>query len=198
MLSEIILQANDTIFKPIPKGSRKADWIVDHYIFDVGIIREAHEGTYSSPTNEFPYLYDFHHPNRPDNDQFEDANTQNNDDAQSDNDAESVQTVSSKLTSLSLGAPMARSTPVAPPAPAALTSATAVTSAESISATSISAAALAETQLLQESSNRKRAVSRTAATSSSKRVLSRGRRATPVAVGDGNYPYQTRSRDQQQ
>jgi hypothetical protein len=198
MLSEIVLQANETIFKPIPKGSRKAVRIVDHYIFDVGIVREAHEGTRSSPTHEFPThefpdLDEFHLPSSPDNNLLEDANTQNNDDVQSDDDAKSVQTVSSKLTNLSLGAPKARSTPVAPPAPAASTSATAVTSVESISA-----AALAEMQLLQESSNRKRAVSGTAATSSSKRVLSRGRRATPVATSDSNYHYQTRSKDQQQ
>src|SRR5579871_2385496 len=181
MLSEIVLQANETIFKPTPKGSRKAGRIVDYYVFDVGIIREAHEGsTRSSPTHEFPDLDEFRPPNSPDNDVFEDANSQNNDDAQSDNDAESVQTVSSKLTSLSLGAPMARSTPVAPPAPAASTSATVVAST--------SAAALAEMQLLQEGSNRKRAVSKTAVTSSSKRVVSRGE----------NFRYQTRSKDQQQ
>jgi hypothetical protein len=49
-------------------------------------------------------------------------------------------------------------------------------------------------QLLQEGSNRKRAVSGTAATSSLKK--SRGRRAAPVATSDSDYHYQTRSKDQ--
>ena len=199
MLSEIVLQANEVIFKPIPKGSRKADRVVDYYIFDVGIIREAHEGIRSSPTYKFPNLDKFHLLNSPDSNVFEDANTQGNDDTKSDDDTESVQTVSSKLTNLSLGAPNTRSTPAASTptvaAPAVSTSA-ASTSVEPTLAASISAAALAEMQLLQEGSNRKRAVSGTAATSSSKKVISRGRRAAPVATSDSDYHYQTRSKDQ--
>ena len=40
MLSSIVLQANETLYKPMPKGTRKADRMVDYYVFDVGIIRE--------------------------------------------------------------------------------------------------------------------------------------------------------------
>ena len=200
ILSKIILEANEVIFKPIPKGSRKADRIIDHYVFDVGIIREAREGIRSSLTHEFPDLNEFHLPNSPDNNLSEDANTQSNDDApQSDDDAASIQTVSSKLTNLSLGVPKARSTLVAASAPAASDPAAlpAATSLASTSVESISAAALAEMQLRQEGSNRKRAVSGTAATSSSKKVISRGRKAAPVPTSNSDYHYQTRSKDQQ-
>jgi len=40
MLSSIVLQANETFYKPTPKGTRKADRMVDYYVFGVGIIRE--------------------------------------------------------------------------------------------------------------------------------------------------------------
>src|SRR5437762_11295257 len=75
MLSKIILQANEVIFKPILKGSQKADQIIDYYVFDVGIIREAREGIRSSLTHEFPDLDKFHLPNSPDNNLSKDANT---------------------------------------------------------------------------------------------------------------------------
>jgi len=38
MLSSIVLQANETFYKPTPKGTRKADRMVDYYVFDVGRI----------------------------------------------------------------------------------------------------------------------------------------------------------------
>src|SRR5579871_628677 len=40
MLSNIVLRANEIVYKPLRKWDRKADRKVDHYVFDVGIVRE--------------------------------------------------------------------------------------------------------------------------------------------------------------
>src|SRR5579871_6452607 len=40
MLSKIVLRANEIVYKPLRKWDRKADRKVDHYVFDVGIVRE--------------------------------------------------------------------------------------------------------------------------------------------------------------
>src|SRR5579871_1823136 len=40
MLSNIVLRANEIVYKPLRKWDREADRKVDHYVFDVGIVRE--------------------------------------------------------------------------------------------------------------------------------------------------------------
>jgi len=116
-LSRIVLQANEVVYKPIPKGARKALRTVDYYVFDVGIIREQFVGESSfwpeSPSLEpLDELFLNHRrsvgsnanrgdtiPNSEgDNDNLFIKDTR----APTDDDAQSVHTVSSKLTNLSL------------------------------------------------------------------------------------------------
>jgi hypothetical protein len=123
MLSMIVLRANETVYKPLPKWARKADRKVDYYVFDVGIIREQpilrepsfqpeleaespFKETFSTPDrNEFSDLDEFFIPDSDNNNNnlfVKDTHTL------SDDDTQSVHTVSSKFTDLSLGVPKAR------------------------------------------------------------------------------------------
>jgi len=197
-LSTIVLQANETFYKPIPKGSRKAQRTVDYYVFDVGIVRETlvrepsiqpesltdiDYSRYFTPEAESSTWDEFRpgNPgsdiNRVPNSQYDDQNL-----PPSDDDAESVHTVSSKLTNLSLRVSKARDKgrerEPTPPSTQPSTSEPVPTMTQE-----------------QGNNNRKRAVSGTAATSSSKRVISR-RQAPQVASNDSRY--QTRSKDQKQ
>jgi hypothetical protein len=184
-LSTIVLQANETFYKPIPKGSRKAHRMVDYYVFDVGIVRERlakepsiltdidHSRYFFTPEAKSSTWDEYDNQNPP----FEGTK------APSDDDAESVHTVSSKLTNLSLRVLKARDNrrerELTPPSAQPLTSEPVPTMTQE-----------------QERNNRKRAVSGTAATSSSKRVVSQARRTPQVASKEGRY--QTRSKDQKE
>jgi len=178
MLSKIVLQANETIYKPMPKGSRKTKQTVDYYIFDVGIIREQQIREPSVLPEEFSDLDECLIPDSQDdnNNNLFSKDTQ----APSDDDTQSVHTVSSRLTNLSLRVQKTRD------------EGRAEATVPTCVPTSTSAPVPAEIQR-QDSIHRKRAVSGTAPTSSSKRVISRS--ATPVAPREGRY--QTRSKGQQ-
>jgi hypothetical protein len=181
-LSSIVRQANETVYKPLPKGARKALRTVDYYVFDVGIIREKFaspqpeyddDGFYlipGTPTNEFSDPDDL--PSLPGN-----AGNNTNREASAthtsgDDDAQSVHTV---FTSLSLGVPMARQS----------------TPATSVQAPTLLPASTSVPVPGGGMSSRKRAVSGTASTSTSKRVISQR-----AASREGGR-YQTRSKGQQ-
>ena len=118
MLSSIVLRANETIYKPLQKGSRKGHQTVDYYVFDVGIIQENliqaepsessliddeytdyFNPTRSPPGNEFSSLDD----RADDDDEFLIPNSQDD-----NNGAQSVHTVSTDFTTLSIGVPKVR------------------------------------------------------------------------------------------
>src|SRR5579871_5516502 len=134
MLSKIVLRANEIVYKPLRKWVRKADRKVDHYVFDVGIVREQpitreislqpeseaelpfsktfstheYDRNESSHFNEEIVIPDSYNDN---NDLFIRDNGDNDpvvDTLTDDDDAQSVHTVSSKFTDLSLGVPKAR------------------------------------------------------------------------------------------
>ena len=234
MLSKIVLRANEIVYKPLRKWVRKADRKVDHYVFDVGIVREQpitreislqpeseaelpfsktfstheYDRNESSHFNEEIVIPDSYNDN---NDLFIRDNGDNDpvvDTLTDDDDAQSVHTVSSKFTDLSLGVPRARDkgrvqmvapSASAPPLAAAPVSPSLLplipVAVSSSTSTSTSALALTEIQR-QGSIHRKRAVSGSASTSSSKRAISqRHKVALEASREDG---YLTRSKSQQQ